>query len=74
MWLLGKIPGRGQHYVHEALASDVPQLRVLALRLARQLADVEPLPVVQRLVRDGDPFVRRECAIALRFEKRPAAR
>ncbi|MFO0912151.1 MAG: PVC-type heme-binding CxxCH protein [Pirellulales bacterium] len=73
LWLLGKIPGRGQKYVDAAIADPNPMLRVTGLRLARQLSDVDPLRTIQTLVQDKDPMVRRECAIALRFDKRPEA-
>ena len=63
-WLLGKIEGRGQHYVDLALSHEDEDFRILALRLARQL-DVDLLPYLRQLVRDASPQVRRECAIAL---------
>ena len=65
LWLLGQIPGRGPHWVTEALASDNADLRITGLRLARRiglpLADLIP-----PLTNDPSPAVRRECAVALR--------
>ena len=65
LWLLGKIAGHGQMYVDQALADEDARIRMVGLRLARQLKlDIEPL--VEKLATDSDAAVRRECAIALR--------
>ncbi len=65
LWLLGKIDGHGQIYVAKALADQDARIRILGLRLARQLKlDIES--VVAILASDSDPAVRRECALALR--------
>ena len=69
LWLLGKIPGRGLHYVDLASRDKNKDIRCQSLRLARQLDDVDVLPVVARLVEDPQPSVRRECAIALRHDR-----
>ncbi len=69
LWLLGKIPGRGLHYVDLASRDKDKNIRCQSLRLARQLKDVEVLPVVARLVDDMSAAVRRECAIAIRHNK-----
>ena len=69
LWLLGKIEGRGRHYVDVASRDEDPNIRIVSLRLARQLADVDALPVVARLVNDSSPAVRRECAIAIRHNE-----
>jgi putative heme-binding domain-containing protein len=69
LWLLGKIPGKGLKYVDLASRDDNKDIRCAAIRLARQLDDVDVLPVVARLVNDPSPAVRRECAIALRHNK-----
>ena len=66
LWLLGKIPGRGQTYVDVASQDKDPQIRIVAIRLARQLQDVDTMAVVASLAKDISPQVRRECAIALR--------
>lgn len=73
LWLLGKIPGRGLHYVDLASRDENKNIRIVSLRLARQLPDVDVLPVVARLVDDPSPAVRRECAIALRHNESQAA-
>jgi len=64
LWLLGKIEGRGQHYVDLATSDADSDIRIVGLRLARQL-DLDVLQVVRKLVDDPSPQVRRECAIAL---------
>jgi putative membrane-bound dehydrogenase-like protein len=68
LWLLGRIQGKGPHYVAEALKDQDADIRITGLRLARQLTLDLP-PLVRRLVRDPDAAVRRECAIALRHCK-----
>ncbi len=64
LWLLSKLD-KGQKYIETALKSDNPDLRITALRAARELK-VDVIPYVKQLVNDPDIQVRRECAIALR--------
>jgi putative membrane-bound dehydrogenase-like protein len=73
LWALGKLPGADTAKVIAAGATDSnPDLRITALRLARQLkADLPAL--LKKLVADPSPAVRRECAIALRHSKSPEA-
>lgn len=68
LWLLGKISGRGPHYVELAATDKNSDIRVQAIRLARQVSP-SVIPVVQKLVQDPSPQVRRECAIALRHHQ-----
>lgn len=72
LWLLGKIEGRGPHYVQQAITDQDANLRIVGLRLARQLK-LDVIPLVQKLARDRSPQVRRECAIALRHHQSPEA-
>jgi len=72
LWLLGKIDGRGQHYVNLAVKDADPDLRIVGIRLAREL-HLDIIPVVRQLVYDKAAEVRRDCAIALRHNKSPAA-
>lgn len=72
LWLLGKIPGRGKDYVELASSDPDPNIRIVAIRLARQVKG-SVIPVVQKLVRDPSPQVRRELAIALRHSSDPQA-
>jgi putative membrane-bound dehydrogenase-like protein len=66
LWLLGKTKGRGEHYAHLAVRDANSDIRIVGLRLARQLK-LDIVPLLHELVRDPNPQVRRECAIALRF-------
>ena len=68
LWLLGKIEERGAHYVGLALGDRDANIRIVGIRLARQLG-LDVIPLVQRVVRDESPQVRRECLIALRHNK-----
>lgn len=72
LWLLGRIEGRGAHYVDEALADADPNIRITGLRLARQLG-MDVVPLVRRVVPDPSPQVRREAALALRHSTSPEA-
>ncbi len=54
--------------VNAALKDDDPNIRMAGLRLARQFDD-KLLEAIETLIEDPDPQVRRECAIALRFQK-----
>ena len=67
-WLLGKIKGRGPHYVELATADKDPDIRIVGVRLARQLK-LDVIPIVAGLAKDPSSAVRRELAIALRHNK-----
>ncbi len=70
LWLLGKIDGRGHHYVEMALGDKNSDIRITAIRLARQLGmtpSVDCAPAAQ----DSSAAVRRELAVALRFDDSP---
>lgn len=71
LWLLGKIPGRGEHYVQRALNDENSDIRIAAIRLAKQLTDT-PSKWLDDAVRDASPAVRRELAIALRHDSSDA--
>jgi putative heme-binding domain-containing protein len=72
LWLLGKIDGRGKHYVDLALKDHDADIRLTGLRLARQLG-LDLVSVVDKVVRDPSAQVRRDAAIALRFLHSPRA-
>ncbi|MFD1140732.1 PVC-type heme-binding CxxCH protein [Larkinella insperata] len=73
LWLLSKLDGnKGRKYVEAALKDSNPNLRMAALRAARQMKG-DVVPYVKQLVNDPDPQVRRECAIALRRSPSPDA-
>jgi putative heme-binding domain-containing protein len=65
LWLLGRIDRKGQHYVDKALADKAQDIRVVGIRLARQLK-LDILPVVEKTQKDLSDSTGRECAIALR--------
>lgn len=75
LWLLGKIHAvnapSDRKYIDLAASDANPDIRIMGLRLARQLGlEGELLP---KLAKDSAPEVRRECAIALRHAKSPDA-
>src|SRR5205823_10514803 len=79
LWLLGRIEGKGPHYVDVGLTADAPDgnadLRIVALRLARQLK-LDVISLVGRNEVLADPHggrVQREAAITLRHNKSPQA-
>ena len=72
LWLLGKIDGKGQHYVDTAIGDKDSNIRITGLRLARQNgADV--IAACEKLAKDKSAQVRREVAIAIRDSKSPKA-
>jgi hypothetical protein len=70
--LLARIKRVGEKYVPNALADKDANIRVTALRIARDLK-LDLIPVVRQVVRDSSAAVRRECAIALRHHPSPEA-
>ena len=68
-WLLGKIDG--STWAVKALADRDEDIRIVGVRLARQLG--VGVKAVKVLVDEPSPQVRRECAIALHGSKDPAA-
>jgi putative membrane-bound dehydrogenase-like protein len=65
LWLLSKLDGRGRQHIEAALSDANPDIRITALRAARELK-LDILPYVKRLASDSSPEVRREAVIALR--------
>ena len=72
-WVLMKMSGNNyQKYINEGLSDANPDIRILTLRAARQVKyPVNSL--LWTLVRDRDPQVRRECALALRHNRTDSA-
>jgi putative membrane-bound dehydrogenase-like protein len=69
-WALGKLAGSGEAAVKAAGGDREPEVREMAIRLARQLA--LPLPVMMEMFLEDDaPGVLRELAIACRGESSP---
>lgn len=67
LWVLGKSKGKGQASVNLALADSDPDIRIVGVRLARQLG-LSVTDTVAKVVVDKSAAVRREAAIALRFD------
>jgi hypothetical protein len=72
-WVLVKMPmANAQQYITQAIQQSSPELKIMAIRAARELnADV--IGVVRQLVNDPDMHVGRELAIALHHNKSPEA-
>ena len=64
LWLLSKIPGKGETYVEAAINDENSDVRIAGLRAARQI-DIAILPILEKLSQDNSPQVRREVALAL---------
>ena len=72
LWLLSKLPGKGFNYIQEALKDKNEDIRITAIRAAKELpADI--IPIVQQLVNDPSPQVRRTAVIELRHNHSSAA-
>ena len=75
LWLLGRIEGKGQHYANKAIKDANINIRIVGVRLARQLKlDVNTvirtvLTDTAKSLSDLDYLLLRECAIALRQSK-----
>src|SRR5690606_21081432 len=72
LWLLSKIPEKGQRHITAALQDPLAGIRTVALRPARQLK-VDSIPFRQIFGKDADAQVRREAAIPIRHLKAPEA-
>src|SRR5690606_36542337 len=70
-WLLTKIEN-GDKYLLEGLKDANPDIRITAIRAARQRGE-NIIKYIAPLVKDADAQVRRECAIALKHVKDPRA-
>ncbi|MEM9588018.1 MAG: PVC-type heme-binding CxxCH protein [Planctomycetota bacterium] len=68
LWLLGKIEGRGQHYVQQAIGDADPDIRITGIRLAKQLG-LSVSESCGNLAGDDSAAVRRELATAIRYDK-----
>ena len=66
--LLARIDGAAAKYVAAGLKDKDSDIRITALRIARE-RKLDVIPLVRSLTDDGSAAVRRECAIALRHHK-----
>lgn len=64
-WLLTRLAEKQNAYFNEALADEDPNIRITAIRAARQL-NYDVLNTASKLKNDPSPQVRREVAIAIR--------
>jgi putative membrane-bound dehydrogenase-like protein len=75
-WLLSKLEN-GQKYIEMTLLDNNPDLRITAIRAARQNPNTSKgavmLNIVSQMAIDTDPQVRRECALAIRHKTSPEA-
>ena len=67
LWLAGKVEGNGAAVVAETIKDANPDIRILGIRLARQLG--QDVGTLKSLAGDAAPEVRRELCIALRHNK-----
>jgi putative membrane-bound dehydrogenase-like protein len=65
LWLLIKIDGKADEYIGQALSDQNPNIRIAGIRAGRFL-DKDAVTLLNDLVRDPSPQVRREIAIAIR--------
>ena len=73
LWLLSKLDEKkARKYVEAALKDADPNLRITALRAARQMPG-DDIAYIRQLVNDPEAQVRRECAIALYRNTSPDA-
>jgi putative membrane-bound dehydrogenase-like protein len=70
--LLARIKGREGFYLAQGFADKDSDIRITALRIARELK-LDVVPIVKSLAADPSAQVRRECAIALRHNHSPQA-
>ena len=71
-WVLIKSNEAGkQNYILQAIKDKDANIRMMGIRAAKQTGNT--IEVVQQLVNDPDPQVRRECAIALHHDRSSAA-
>ncbi len=68
LWLLAKIRGRGEYWVNQAVESDNADIRIVGIRIARQLGH-DVIPIISKLSKDKSAAVRRELLIALRHNE-----
>ncbi|MDZ7897186.1 MAG: PVC-type heme-binding CxxCH protein [Arcicella sp.] len=70
-WALSKMID-GKKYVEMALTDANPDIKIAGIRAARQLK-LDVLSYLKPLVKNPDPQIRRECAVALHGNKSPEA-
>jgi putative membrane-bound dehydrogenase-like protein len=71
-WLLTRLADKRDQYFSEALADNDPNIRITAIRAARQLKH-DVFNTASKLKKDPSPQVRREVALAIRGNSSPQA-
>jgi hypothetical protein len=72
LWLLAQVPGQAESTLAKALASKNEDLRITGIRIGLQ-HKMAPAKLTASLAKDPSAAVRREAALALRFDKSPEA-
>ncbi|MDB6108943.1 MAG: rane-bound dehydrogenase domain protein, partial [Pedosphaera sp.] len=72
LFALTQTKGSETEFLKPAFRDPNPDLRITALRIARERG-LDVIPYVKLLLNDASPQVRRECAIALRHNPSPEA-
>jgi len=70
--LLTRIEGYESKYIDAAIKDSDSDIRITGLRIARELK-LDVIPIVKALAHDASAQVRRECALALRYNTSPKA-
>ncbi len=73
LWQLARLPQTSQTAIETALSDPDRNVRIAAVRAARQHPELDRIQLVTRLIDDPSPQVRRELAISLRGVQGEAA-
>ncbi|MHA8051326.1 PVC-type heme-binding CxxCH protein [Aquirufa sp. ROCK-SH2] len=71
-WLINRMSNNST-IITEASKDSIPEIRMMAIRAAKQLTFGKWKPIARELSKDANPQVRRELAIALRHNSEPEA-
>ncbi len=71
LWLLGRINGREQHYIGLGSRDHAPEIRMTAVKMARE-AEKFDAAFFERMATDDSREVRREVALGIRHKKQTA--
>jgi putative membrane-bound dehydrogenase-like protein len=71
-WLLIKLKGKEDVYISKGLSDPDPNIRIMALRAARELGK-DIIPLASQLVKDTSAQVRREVLLGIRGNTNPQA-
>ena len=70
LWLLSKIPGKGEGYIDKASTDADEDIRITAIRARRELGG-NIIPFVQKMLSDSSMQVKRELLIAIHRSSAP---